>query len=753
MDENDWVRQEIACALAHKKNIIPVMLPDFSFPSNLPKDIEDVARINAVHFVMAYFESVLDLIIDRLVSKPKKTPTASPSPINVERAAEKAPYTPYKADKPEVKNKPSPKPASTLLYGKSSLVKTLIAVVASIVVIGAICAFAIWPQLEQPNAVMYTPEIIQAYSGTYSTGSVNGDAIVTITSCDESGNIKGTFEFTSDKVYGKYEISGKITKKKNNGNLTLTIVPGQWIIKPDNFSPLETMEVEIGDDYKSFKCSQYRMDWSSGVNDQYLIKSADDLSKLIGSDATYQLGNDIDLAGATFTPIEGFTGTLLGNGYAIKNFKISSSESNVGLFSTLEGMVSNLKIENATVEVSGRNENVGILCGQLKGIINNISVSGTVTAEKSTNVGGVCGYVSKAGSYTLDEISSSASVTGLSCVGGCFGTVNDYVPNGVNEYSLILSNIKNSGTVTAMENNAGGIVAFINSNADGFTGSLSTTIIDCENTGSVSGEYYVAGIVGSAASDTNSRIDSCTNAAAITAKAYTGCIAGMTEKYVIVDCSNEGSTLNATGYFLSEGKKYAYVGGIVGKGTCLENCTNYADINYNAGGDYVGGIMGYCDFGPAVVGDRLVEDVEANFKNLNNKGNISGNSYVGGIIGGTKFYWSNGCTVLTVTFEKMINTGNVAATNDYAGGIAGYMSGDVGGMSGGMCWCIYDSTNEASVTGSANVGGLFGGFKNGDANGSAYARNTVTIDGCSSSGKVTGGSNFGEIIGLDEIKK
>ena len=36
VNEDDWVRAEISCALKHKKNIIPVMLPEFEFPANLP---------------------------------------------------------------------------------------------------------------------------------------------------------------------------------------------------------------------------------------------------------------------------------------------------------------------------------------------------------------------------------------------------------------------------------------------------------------------------------------------------------------------------------------------------------------------------------------------------------------------------------------------------------------------------------------------------------------------------------------------
>lgn len=72
INEDDWVRQEITCAMQHGKNIIPVLAPDFVFPKELPKEIENVSRINGIQFVMAFFEAVMGAIVDRLISRPKK---------------------------------------------------------------------------------------------------------------------------------------------------------------------------------------------------------------------------------------------------------------------------------------------------------------------------------------------------------------------------------------------------------------------------------------------------------------------------------------------------------------------------------------------------------------------------------------------------------------------------------------------------------------------------------------------------------
>lgn len=70
VNDDDWVRNEIRHALKYNKNIIPVMLPGFFFPTDLPADIEKVAKYNGVQFIMAYLDAVIENIADRLVSKP-----------------------------------------------------------------------------------------------------------------------------------------------------------------------------------------------------------------------------------------------------------------------------------------------------------------------------------------------------------------------------------------------------------------------------------------------------------------------------------------------------------------------------------------------------------------------------------------------------------------------------------------------------------------------------------------------------------
>ncbi len=65
VNEDDWVRREITHALKHNKKIIPALMKGFSFPDNLPKDLETIPQINAVPFDSMDF---MDARIDKLIS-------------------------------------------------------------------------------------------------------------------------------------------------------------------------------------------------------------------------------------------------------------------------------------------------------------------------------------------------------------------------------------------------------------------------------------------------------------------------------------------------------------------------------------------------------------------------------------------------------------------------------------------------------------------------------------------------------------
>jgi len=73
--EDDWVRREIACALAENKNIVPLFLDGFEWPKNdLPPDVKDITRKNGIDFNPKYFEAAYETLKRRFLdSQPRWT--------------------------------------------------------------------------------------------------------------------------------------------------------------------------------------------------------------------------------------------------------------------------------------------------------------------------------------------------------------------------------------------------------------------------------------------------------------------------------------------------------------------------------------------------------------------------------------------------------------------------------------------------------------------------------------------------------
>jgi class 3 adenylate cyclase len=67
-DPEDWLRKEIAQAIRTSRNIVPVMLPGFSFPAadSLPEDIREVSRHDAVEYSHRYFNAMVEKIEERI---------------------------------------------------------------------------------------------------------------------------------------------------------------------------------------------------------------------------------------------------------------------------------------------------------------------------------------------------------------------------------------------------------------------------------------------------------------------------------------------------------------------------------------------------------------------------------------------------------------------------------------------------------------------------------------------------------------
>ncbi|WP_294743471.1 hypothetical protein [uncultured Prevotella sp.] len=71
VDENDWIRREVSCAIEQKKNIIPVMLDGFEWPKEMPKGIEELPNYQAISAVShEYFDMAIDRLKGYLISTP-----------------------------------------------------------------------------------------------------------------------------------------------------------------------------------------------------------------------------------------------------------------------------------------------------------------------------------------------------------------------------------------------------------------------------------------------------------------------------------------------------------------------------------------------------------------------------------------------------------------------------------------------------------------------------------------------------------
>jgi hypothetical protein len=170
------------------------------------------------------------------------------------------------------------------------------------------------------------------------------------------------------------------------------------------------------------------------------IYTPEDLQN-IESGKVYQLANDIDLSGFSFTPIESFYGYINGNGHVISNLTLIKSYTDehvrVGLFETLEfAIIKNLVISDTNIVITHRATNsdyyesfIGVLAGHIgqQSVITNIVISANVDVNQENvsgnlRVGLLAGYIDQS---KLNEIRVSGTLTGADYIGGIAGSINN----------------------------------------------------------------------------------------------------------------------------------------------------------------------------------------------------------------------------------------------------------------------------------------------------------------------------------------
>ena len=204
-----------------------------------------------------------------------------------------------------------------------------------------------------------------------------------------------------------------------------------------------------------------------------------------------------------------FTGSLQGAGYEIRNLYISikTTTTRVGLFGKTgrAGVVQNLGVTDAYIEVGTASSFVGGLVGWHQGSLSNSYASGSVSGGAASFVGGLVGR--HQGSISNSYASGSVSGGSTSFVGGLLGYNN----------GGSLSNSYASGSVSGGSgSDAGGLLGWMssgslsnsyatgsviggnNSNVGGLVGRNARSLSNSYASGSVSGgaASFVGGLVG-----------------------------------------------------------------------------------------------------------------------------------------------------------------------------------------------------------------------------------------------------------------
>ena len=286
------------------------------------------------------------------------------------------------------------------------------------------------------------------------------------------------------------------------------------------------------------------------------IYDADDLQNMQEDlTANYILMNDIDLSGINWKPMRpsktgvytsGFTGTLEGNGFTIRNLTVNAEQYDSGaLFYQNEGTIQNLRVT-----------------GQI-----------TLTSES-----GIVRYAAALAIYNKGTIYNCTSAAGITAGGDMPVRVGGLA----SENKGTIDYCRYTGTIHASagggEVSVGGIT-YINDN--------SAVISHCENVGIILAESGNS-------TEVKDTISSLVNESSI----HLGGIAGKTDWHSTIDQCRATCTIRITGESYYE---YWYIGGIVGSGfvATFSNCCFNGTLSINvdikdvASGIYkVGGLAG-----------------------------------------------------------------------------------------------------------------------------------------------------------------
>lgn len=386
-------------------------------------------------------------------------------------------------------------------------------------------------------------------------------------SIDEIKNDKNAYiilDFQDDKKDSNYVVAYKLEDQES------------ILIK--NLEYYSFMKFKISGKDVSFERYYDRIQEDNFIN----IKTAEEL-KNIDSTKNYKLANDIDFENTPLLLDITYRGILDGNGYSLRNIKITDQDLEgyqakqaTGMIARNEGIIRNLKIDNIDINISNQENKIsgfGIIVGENYGAIKNCStISGNVKIDNAY-ISGIAydctfGEVSACTNKLSFENAASGIVTSskISKIEDCINEGNltgETVAGIVISASKTIKNCTNTGNINAIyqafgvavsaklgiENcvNEGNVVAE-KGLAAGLLLAAEKEMVNCKNTGSVIGNREVAGIAITAGMYDPTEIKNCNNEGTIKLNAIQSelgyyCISGVVCEVGygnIRECSNTG---------------------------------------------------------------------------------------------------------------------------------------------------------------------------------------------------------------------
>ncbi len=460
------------------------------------------------------------------------------------------------------------------------------------------------------------------------------------------------------------------------------------------------------------------IEYASIKNDVYVISDKNTLKSFAAaaptSDKVAVVVADIDMTGEIWTPINGYTKTLRGNGHVIKGL-------NAPLFGTTSATIIGLHLEDVDITETAT-PNVGAFARTMVATESVVPFIEHCSASGKINV-----------NCTEYAATSASDIYASFAVGGLVGAVHGVdILDCVSSVNVDVVQVVATSNTTTIHPCIAGIVgyadAFTVGEGDSATATLSN-IYRCENSGSIDVAelsttaskfsaktvMHIAGVAGYI-NDNNKdcSIQDITNRGNVTASRYLGNVGtGIVPNTIAgaIGYANTKSGKNIYNYgdvTYTSGKSHTlYIGGVIGKcGTSnvLNDVHNYGNVSLPLGGTpeqttvayiYCGGVMGHLATGTKLRNGSNNKPVTV--KCLTDKSETASRPYiVGGVVAlvdgsvGQCYNNSEGTITCEGTIKHIYNWKDVCI-----GGVAGLAIGNA----------LTYSENNADISAALTVSG------------------------------------------------